>query len=221
MAGFERQFREHEEVARAPRRRASAAGGRECRHEPADRARLPGARARGGARCRPSRVRHRRNRGRRSERRPAPRRWPTRWSTAAPTGRASGATSRPGSPSAGSRSSTSTSARTSRCTSAPLHLVFNGEIYNYRELRDELAALGHALRHRGRRRGAPARLARVGRGCARPPQRDVRLRGLGREARRLTLASTRSARSRSTTRAHGRAARCSPPRSRRCCASRA
>ena len=27
----------------------------------------------------------------------------------------------------------------------PLHLVFNGEIYNYRELRDDLSALGHAF----------------------------------------------------------------------------
>ena len=33
----------------------------------------------------------------------------------------------------------------SRCTSARWHLVFNGEIYDYRELREELRALGHAF----------------------------------------------------------------------------
>jgi asparagine synthase (glutamine-hydrolysing) len=31
----------------------------------------------------------------------------------------------------------------------PLHLVFNGEIYNYRELRDELRGLGHAFETEG------------------------------------------------------------------------
>ena len=31
----------------------------------------------------------------------------------------------------------------------PLHLVFNGEIYNYRELRDELRALGHEFETEG------------------------------------------------------------------------
>ena len=31
----------------------------------------------------------------------------------------------------------------------PLHLVFNGEIYNYRELRDELRALGHRFETEG------------------------------------------------------------------------
>lgn len=31
----------------------------------------------------------------------------------------------------------------------PLHLVFNGEIYNYRELRDELRGLGHAFATEG------------------------------------------------------------------------
>jgi asparagine synthase (glutamine-hydrolysing) len=31
----------------------------------------------------------------------------------------------------------------------PLHLVFNGEVYNYRELRDELRSLGHAFATEG------------------------------------------------------------------------
>ena len=31
----------------------------------------------------------------------------------------------------------------------PLHLVFNGEIYNYRELRDELRGLGHEFHTEG------------------------------------------------------------------------
>ena len=64
--------------------------------------------------------------------------------TVAPTGRAPGRRRAAASPSAGWRSSTSTSARCSRCTSGRWHLVFNGEIYNYRELRAELEALGHA-----------------------------------------------------------------------------
>src|ERR1043166_9388393 len=47
----------------------------------------------------------------------------------------------------------------------PLHLAFNGEIYNYRELKEELAGLGHAFETEG---DAEARLQpRAGGGAAR------------------------------------------------------
>ena len=44
----------------------------------------------------------------------------------------------------------------------PWHLVLNGEIYNYRELRDRARASRPRVRHRGRRRGAAARLGASG-----------------------------------------------------------
>ena len=47
-----------------------------------------------------------------------------------------------------------------------LTVVFNGEIYNFRELRDELERARPSLPHRRRHRGAAARLERVGRGAA-------------------------------------------------------
>ena len=77
----------------------------------------------------------------------------------------------------------------------PLHLELAAPRLQRRDLQLPRAARGARgarapLRDRGRRRGAAARLAPVGRGCARAPQRDVRVRGLGRSRRRrLTLAS--------------------------------
>ena len=60
-----------------------------------------------------------------------------------------------------------------------LWLVFNGEIYNYLELRDELAALGHGFRTQSDSRSAARRLQAVGRRRARPPARHVRPGHLG------------------------------------------
>jgi asparagine synthase (glutamine-hydrolysing) len=58
-----------------------------------------------------------------------------------------------------------------------LAIVFNGCIYNYPTLRDELASLGHrfllSLRHRGGAQGIPG----MGNEVCRAFQRDVRLRG--------------------------------------------
>jgi asparagine synthase (glutamine-hydrolysing) len=70
-------------------------------------------------------------------------------------------------------------------------IIFNGEIYNYRELRRSLEARGRALHDRQRYRSAaaPAGLRRRGRSGAAP--RDVRARVVGREARSLVLARDR------------------------------
>ena len=60
------------------------------------------------------------------------------------------------------------------------HLVYNGEIYNYRELRDELRGRGHLFHTAGDTEVLLHAWARVGRGRARPPERHVRVRRLGR-----------------------------------------
>ena len=58
-------------------------------------------------------------------------------------------------------------------------MVYSGEVYNFTELRDELATGGPPVRHVQRHRGRAARLPAVGRGGRRPAQRHVRLRHLG------------------------------------------
>ncbi len=61
-----------------------------------------------------------------------------------------------------------------------LHLVFNGEIYNYRELREELRALGHRFETEGDGEVLLHAWAQWDEGALDALQRDVRLRGLGR-----------------------------------------
>ena len=64
-----------------------------------------------------------------------------------------------------------------------LWLTFNGEIYNFRELRKQLEARGPPLPLGDRLRGDPARLRGVGRRLRAAAARDLRLRPLGRPAR--------------------------------------
>ena len=64
-------------------------------------------------------------------------------------------------------------------------VVFNGEIYNFRALRDELRAPRLDVSHGGRHRDDPRRLARVGRPRGRAPARHVRVRALGRGDRHV------------------------------------
>ena len=95
-------------------------------------------------------------------------------------------------------------------------MVFNGCIYNHRELRAELEARGHALPLRQRHRGAAQGLGGVGRGDARPARGHVRL--LPRRARVGALrARARPARDQAAVPAGpaATAACASPPRCRR------
>ena len=69
-----------------------------------------------------------------------------------------------------------------------LVVTFNGEIYNYRELRERLEAQGPSVPQPLRHRGAAAPLRRKGRGDGARPARHVRLRDLGRQPSALFLA---------------------------------
>ena len=80
-----------------------------------------------------------------------------------------------------------------------LWLVFNGEIYNFRELRQELEGR-HRFRSQRRQRGDPPPLRGAGRRGGRGARRDVRVRALGRAAAAAApRARPRRARSRSST----------------------
>ena len=72
-------------------------------------------------------------------------------------------------------------------------LVYNGEVYNYRELRAELRGRGSRLPHAQRQRGHRPRLRGVGAGLRRALQRHVGVRR-GRPARRRRRRQRRQAR---------------------------
>jgi len=57
-------------------------------------------------------------------------------------------------------------------------IVFNGEIYNFRELRSESGAGRFHLPHQWRYRGDPCRVAALGAGLPRAARRDVRFRAV-------------------------------------------
>ena len=89
----------------------------------------------------------------------------------------------------------------------PIWVVFNGEIYNYRELAAELEPLGHRFYTVERHRVDRPRLRAVGRGRLPPAARHVRHRAVGRaEADAAARARSRRAEAAALRRAR-RAAR--------------
>ena len=75
--------------------------------------------------------------------------WPRRWSSAAPTATASGSAREAGL-AATRLAIIDLHERSNQPMSfGQLHLAFNGEIYNYRELREELIGRGHAFATEG------------------------------------------------------------------------
>ena len=103
-----------------------------------------------------------------------------------------------------------------------VQLTYNGEVYNFRELRAELEPLGHTFHTDVRHRGGAARLPRVGDRLLRPLQRHV---GAGDPRPSRRRASARPARARARPLRHqaallralgARAGCCSRRRPRRC-----
>ena len=143
--------------------------------------------------------------------------WRARWSTGAPTARGSGTIRRrrPGVPPPGDHRP----ARALQPAAAPratLHLVFNGEIYNYVELREELRGLGHSFVTEGDGEVLLHAWAEWGEDGARPPQRHVRVRGLGRGRRIADPAVGPLRREAAVLRASCAAGSSSPPTCGRC-----
>ena len=83
-----------------------------------------------------------------------------------------------------------------------IRVVFNGEIYNHRELRDDLERRGHVLAHAAATaKSSRTSTRRLGDDSRRPPERHLRVRDLGsRGAGTWCSRAIRTASSRSTTR---------------------
>ena len=73
-----------------------------------------------------------------------------------------------------------------------LHIVFNGEIYNFLDLRRELMTKGHNFPLRQRHRGGAGGLSGMGNGLSFAPERNVRAGAVRRRRRRLFLARDRA-----------------------------
>ena len=68
-------------------------------------------------------------------------------------------------------------------------LTFNGEIYNYRELREQLRSLGHQFQNRQRCGSLVGSDLRVGLGCSDTSQRHVCVRRLGQQGTHVDAGS--------------------------------
>ena len=122
--------------------------------------------------------------GRPSRDRAARARWPARCAIAGPTSSASTATRAPASRMRGSRSSiSSTGQQPLGNEDGTLWVVFNGEIFNYVELRAELEALGHRFRTQSDTEVIVHAYEAWGDGAFRALQRPVGDRAVGRARR--------------------------------------